>query len=75
MENQKEKIEVITPKLCPFISGFVLEPAKSKLGQMSVIKTTNINPCIEENCKFYNVAQKDCEVLLCFKIKREEIKQ
>ena len=79
MENQKQdkKVEVIenqkTNNLCPFISGFVIEPAKTRLGDMTVAKTSNIAPCIEEKCKFYNPAQKDCEILLCFKLKREEI--
>ena len=75
MENKK--VEVIEKKkdvkLCPFISGFLIEPAKTALGDMTVAKTTNIAPCIEEKCKFYNPADKDCEILLCFKLQRKDI--
>lgn len=66
MEEIKKEVEVVEPKLCPFISGFCLEPIKTTLGQMQVMKTTNVAPCCEEKCKFYNRAQKDCEILLCF---------
>lgn len=62
MEEKQEQKQV---KLCPFISGFVLEPIQTKL-QAGLIKSTNVAPCIEEKCKFYNPVQKDCEILLCF---------
>ena len=59
-KQEKQKVEVIQPKLCPLISGFLLEPIKSALGQMQVAKTTNVAPCIEDKCKFYDEQDKDC---------------
>lgn len=74
-QNQEvKKVDVIQPKLCPFVSGFLVEPAKTVVGQMQFMKTTNISPCIEDKCKFYNPAQKDCEICLCFKNLRGETK-
>lgn len=67
MEQQKQeqkKVEVIQPKLCPFISGFLLEPAKTVIGQMTVAKTTNVAPCMENKCKFYNDEKKECKINL-----------
>lgn len=74
VKKQESKAEVIQPKLCPFVSGFLVEPAKTVVGQMQFMKTTNISPCIEDKCKFYNPAQKDCEICLCFKNLRGETK-
>lgn len=65
MEQEKKK-DVIEEKLCPFVSGFLLEPVKDVLGQVQVVKTTNVAPCCKERCKFFNRAEKDCEILLCF---------
>ena len=49
-KQEVKKVEVIQPKLCPMISGFLVEPIKSPLGQMQVAKTSNVAPCMEEIC-------------------------
>lgn len=68
VKNQEvKKVEVIQPKLCPMISGFLVEPIKSPLGQMQVVKTTNVAPCMEEKCKFFNIEKNECEILLFIK--------
>ena len=67
MEQQKQeqkKVEVIQPKLCPFISGIVVEPVKTSLGQVKIMKTTNVAPCQKEQCIFYNDEKKECKINL-----------
>ena len=64
IKKQEPKVEVIQPMLCPFISGFLIEPVKTPLGQMNVAKTTNVAPCMENKCKFYNEDKKDCKINL-----------
>lgn len=67
MEQQKQEkvVEVIQPKLCPFISGFVVEPIKKNaLGQVQLGKSTNVAPCMENSCMFYNIDKKDCKINL-----------
>ena len=66
-QKQEKKVEVIEPKLCPFISGFLLEPVKNALGQVSVAKTTNVSPCMDKRCKFYDEEKKDCLIILKLK--------
>lgn len=69
MAEQKQEVKKEVKKLCPFISGFLLEPVKDKLsGQMTGVgKSTNISPCIKEHCKFFNKHEQECEILCCFK--------
>lgn len=69
IEKAKTKVEVIKPKLCPFISGFLVEPVKTALGEIKPAKTTNVNPCIKDNCMFYDVDTKDCLITLYLRSK------
>ena len=40
VKKQESKAEVIQPKLCPFVSGFLVEPAKTVVGQMQVLQSS-----------------------------------
>lgn len=68
MENQKQEVkqevkkEVI--KLCPFISGFVMEIVKDGLGNQGLGKTTNVAPCIKNKCMFYDSNENVCGLVL-----------
>ena len=62
--EKKDKVEVIQPKLCPLISGFLVEPVKTALGEIKPAKTTNVSPCIQNKCMFYDVDKKDCLIIL-----------
>lgn len=65
VKKQEPKVEVIQPKLCPFISGFVVEPVrKNALGEVQLGKTTNVSPCMENSCMFYNIDKKECKINL-----------
>ncbi len=64
IEKVSSKVEVIQPKLCPLISGFLIEPIKTALGEIKAGKTTNINPCIQDKCMFYDVVEKKCLIYL-----------
>ena len=64
-QKQEQKVEVIQPKLCPFISGFIVEPVKKNaLGQVQFGKTTNVAPCMENSCMFYDGKTKNCGIWL-----------
>lgn len=64
-QKQEQKVEVIQPKLCPFISGFIVEPVKKNaLGQVQFGKTTNVAPCMENSCMFYDEDKKECKINL-----------
>lgn len=68
-EMVKQKIEEITKKekkvikLCPFISGFILEPVKDSLGNQVVGKTTNVSPCMTDKCIFYDSDEEVCGIV------------
>lgn len=67
--EKKEKVEVIQPKLCPLISGFLVEPVKTALGEIKPAKTTNVAPCIKDKCMFYDVDKKVCLIILYLRSK------
>lgn len=60
-ESTKKEKKVI--KLCPFISGFILEPIKDGLGNQVVGKTTNVSPCMLDKCNFYDSDEKACGIV------------
>ena len=70
MENQKENVkqevkevkEVV--KLCPFISGFVMELSKISLKENGLIKTTNVAPCLKSKCSLYAPNNNVCGIVL-----------
>ena len=67
MENQKQEVkqevkQVI--KLCPFISGFVMELSKISLKENGLIKTTNVAPCLKSKCMFYDSNENVCGLVL-----------
>lgn len=67
-ENQKQEIKKVEEpkkilKLCPFISGFVMEIVKDSLGNQGLGKTTNVAPCIANKCMFYNDTEYYCKII------------
>ena len=60
-EGQKEVKKVL--KLCPFISGFVMEIGKDLLGNQGLVKTNNVSPCIANKCMFYNETEQYCKIV------------
>ena len=67
-ENQKQEIKKVEEpkkilKLCPFISGFVMEIVRDKIGNQGLGKTTNVNPCIAHKCMFYNDTEHYCKIV------------
>lgn len=62
--KQDKKVEVIQPKCCPFSIGFLLEPVRTVMRDTALAKTTNVAPCMESKCKFYNDEKKDCKINL-----------
>ena len=67
--EKKEKVEVIQPKLCPLISGFLIEPVKTALGDIKPAKVTNVAPCLKDKCIFFDVDKKDCLITLYLRSK------
>lgn len=70
-ENQKQEIKKAEEpkkvlKLCPFISGFVMEIVKDSLGNQGLGKTTNVAPCIAHKCMFYNDTEHYCKIVKGF---------
>lgn len=65
--EKKEKVEVIQPKLCPLISGFLVEPIKTALGEIKPAKTTNVAPCMKDKCVFFDKKIQEC-LILCYLI-------
>lgn len=61
-EVKKEPKEIL--KLCPFISGFILEGKKTALGEIEVHKTTNVAPCIMNKCTMYDDDRNMCKIVL-----------
>lgn len=61
VESTKKEKKVI--KLCPFISGFILEPVKDSLGNQVVGKTTNVSPCMTDKCIFYDSDEEVCGIV------------
>lgn len=59
-EVKKEPKEI--SKLCPFISGFVMELSKISLKENGLIKTTNVAPCIQHRCMFFNDTEMYCKI-------------
>lgn len=67
-ENQKQEIKKVEEpkkilKLCPFISGFVMEIVKDGLGNQGLGKTTNVAPCIAHKCMFFNDTEQYCKIV------------
>lgn len=66
-EKKQEQLKKQEPKkvvkLCPFISGFVVEVVKDGLGNQSIGKTTNVSRCITNSCMFYNETEQYCKIL------------
>lgn len=67
-ENQKQEIKKVEEpkkvlKLCPFISGFLLEPVRDKLGNQVLGKTTTVAPCIADKCMFFNETEQCCKIV------------
>lgn len=67
-ENQKQEIKKVEEpkkilKLCPFISGFVMEIVRDKIGNQGLGKTTNVAPCIANKCMFYNDTEQYCKIV------------
>lgn len=67
MENQKEvkqetKQEI--RKLCPFISGFVMELSQISLKENGLVKTTNVAPCLKDKCTFFAPKNNICGIVL-----------
>jgi len=66
MEKQKQEVKQEVKKatkLCPFISGFVVEVVKDSLGNQSLGKTTNVSRCIANSCMFYNATEDYCKIV------------
>ena len=66
MSEQKQNQEVKEKKvvkLCPFISGFMLEPTRISMKENGVIKTTNVAPCIQNKCTFFNETEQECKIV------------
>lgn len=67
MENQKQEVKQEVKqvvKLCPFISGFVMELSKISLKENGLIKTTNVAPCLKSKCMFYDSNENVCGLVL-----------
>ena len=65
--KQDKKVDVIQPKCCPFSISFLLEPVRTLMKETALAKTTNVAPCMENRCKFYDENKKECYILLKFK--------
>lgn len=50
-------------KLCPFISGYVMEIVRDKIGNQGLGKTTNVATCIAHKCMFYNDTEQYCKIV------------
>lgn len=67
-ENQKQEIKKVQEpkkllKLCPFISGFVMEIVRDKIGNQGLGKTTNVAPCIANKCMFFDETEQHCKIV------------
>lgn len=67
-ENQKQEIKKVEEpkkvlKLCPFISGFLLEPTRISIKENGIIKSTNVAPCIADKCMFFNETEQYCKIV------------
>lgn len=62
-ETKKAEEPKLILKLCPFISGFVMEIVKDKLGNQGLGKTTNVAPCIANKCMFFNDTEHYCKIV------------
>ena len=67
-ENQKQEIKKVQEpkkvlKLCPFISGFVMEIGKDSLGNQGLVKTNNVSPCIANKCMFFDETEQHCKIV------------
>ena len=67
-EKKQEQVKEQEPKkvvkLCPFISGFILEGKKTALGEIEVRKTTNVAPCLMNKCTMYDDDRNMCKIVL-----------
>lgn len=66
MENQKQEVKQEVKevtKLCPFISGFLLEMSRISVKENGLFKTTNVAPCLKGKCMFYNATEDYCKIV------------
>ena len=68
-KQQKQELkEIKQQKLCPLISGFLLEPKEEKdeKGNTKIVfdKTTNMSPCIKDRCVFFDEIESRCKFII-----------